>query len=133
MNIDYNAIGLRIRKLRCQKLWTQEKLAEKADIAPDYLCRIELGKKRPSLRSILLIAEALDTTVDDLLIDVQKKNICLDKNQETNCDSEIIPSRSKSFLACLMALTFCFSARACGISILYMSLGFHISPVDSIW
>ena len=75
MNIDYNAIGLRIRKLRCQKLWTQEKLAEKADIAPDYLCRIELGKKRPSLRSILLIAEALDTTVDDLLIDVQKKNI----------------------------------------------------------
>lgn len=75
MNIDYNAIGLRIRKLRSQKLWTQEKLAEKADIAPDYLCRIESGKKHPSLRSLLMIADALDTTVDDLLIDVQKKNI----------------------------------------------------------
>ena len=37
MEIDYTAIGLRIRKLRTQKLWTQEKLSEKAEIAPDYL------------------------------------------------------------------------------------------------
>ena len=73
MKIDYIAIGLRIRKLRKQKFWTQEKLAEKADIAPDYLCRIELGKKHPSLKSVLLIANALNITVDDLLIDVQKK------------------------------------------------------------
>ena len=29
MKIDYNAIGLRIRKLRMQKYWTQEKLAER--------------------------------------------------------------------------------------------------------
>ena len=74
MKIDYNAIGLRIRKLRMQKYWTQEKLAERAEIAPDYLCRIELEKKHPSLKSILLIAEALETTADDLLIDVQKTN-----------------------------------------------------------
>lgn len=72
MNIDYHAIGLRIRKLRRQKQWTQEKLAEKAEIAPDYLCRIELGKKHPSLKTILLVAGALDTTADDLLADVQR-------------------------------------------------------------
>ncbi len=75
MEINYTAIGLRIRKLRRQKFWTQEKLSEKAEIAPDYLCRIELGKKHPSLKTILLIANALNTTVDDLLIDVQKKSI----------------------------------------------------------
>lgn len=73
MKINYAAIGLRIRKLRRQKSWTQERLAEKAEIAPDYLCRIELGKKHPSLKTILQLASALDTTVDDLLIDVQKK------------------------------------------------------------
>ncbi|MCM1044342.1 MAG: helix-turn-helix domain-containing protein [Candidatus Gastranaerophilales bacterium] len=73
MKIDYIAIGLRIRKLRKQKFWTQEKLSEKAEIAPDYLCRIESGKKHPSLKTILLIANALDTTVDDLLRDIQKK------------------------------------------------------------
>lgn len=75
MNIDYIAIGMRIRKLRMQKFWTQEKLAEKAEIAPDYLCRIELGKKHPSLKTILLIADAMDITANDLLIDVQKKDI----------------------------------------------------------
>ncbi len=41
MKINYSAVGLRIRKLRRQKFWTQEKLAEKAEIAPDYICRIE--------------------------------------------------------------------------------------------
>lgn len=83
MKIDYSAIGLRIRKLRTQKLWTQEKLAEKAEIAPDYLCRIELGRKRPSLTTILLIAGALGTTVDDLLIDVLKKDMSnLDKEEK---------------------------------------------------
>ena len=84
MKIDYIAIGLRIRKLRKQKFWTQEKLAEKADIAPDYLCRIELGKKHPSLKSVLLIANALNITVDDLLIDVQKKNVSDFKKEETS-------------------------------------------------
>lgn len=82
MKIDYTAIGLRIRKLRRQKLWTQENLAEKAEIAPDYLCRIELGKKHPSLKTLLMIANALDTTVDDLLVDVQKKNILVIENEE---------------------------------------------------
>lgn len=82
MKIDYTAIGLRIRKLRRQKLWTQENLAEKAEITPDYLCRIELGKKHPSLKTLLLIANALDTTVDDLLVDVQKKSILVIENEE---------------------------------------------------
>lgn len=82
MTIDYTAIGLRIRKLRRQKFWTQEKLAEKAEIAPDYLCRIELGRKHPSLKTILLIANALEITADDLLIDVQKRNIPASETDE---------------------------------------------------
>lgn len=84
MKIDYIAIGLRIRKLRKQKFWTQEKLSEKAEIAPDYLCRIESGKKHPSLKTILLIANALDTTVDDLLGDMQKQNVLTVGNEENS-------------------------------------------------
>lgn len=82
MKIDYTSIGLRIRKLRKQKFLTQEKLAEKAEIAPDYLCRIELGKKHPSLKAILLIANALDTTVDSLLIDAQKQDDFFVRSEE---------------------------------------------------
>lgn len=48
MKIDHIAIGLRISTLRKQKSWTQEKLAERAEIAPDYLCRIELWKNIPA-------------------------------------------------------------------------------------
>ncbi|MCM1183459.1 MAG: helix-turn-helix domain-containing protein [Roseburia sp.] len=84
MKIDYAAIGLRIRKLRKQKFWTQEKLSEKAEIAPDYLCRIELGRKHPSLKTLLLIANALDTSVDNLLVDVQKKSVfSLEKEEKS--------------------------------------------------
>lgn len=82
MKINYNAIGQRIRELRRRKCWTQEKLAEKSKIAPDYLCRIELGKKHPSLETIVLIANALDTTVNDLLFDVQKTDISVTKKEE---------------------------------------------------
>ena len=87
MIIDYAAIGLRIRKLRRQKYWTQEKLAEKAEIAPDYLCRIESGKKHPSLTTILLIAGALDTTVDDLLADVLRKDTSTMAKEEKSADN----------------------------------------------
>ena len=42
------------------------------------------------------------------------------------------PSLMSSFLACLIAFSFCFSFKGSGISILYKSVGFHASPVDSI-
>lgn len=99
MKIDYIAIGMRIRKLRKQKFWTQEKLAEKAEIAPDYLCRIELGKKHPSLRTMLLIANALDTTVNDLLIDVQKKNIPAVENEEQFLFAECTETQKRFLMA----------------------------------
>ena len=70
----YKNLGLNISFYRKLRGFSQEKLAEKAEIAPDYLCRIESGKKHPSLTTILLIAGALDTTVDDLLADVLKKD-----------------------------------------------------------
>jgi len=36
----------------------------------------------------------------------------------------ITPLETRSFTACLIALSFCFSSISCGISILYKSLGF---------
>ncbi len=43
-----------------------------------------IGEKHPSLKSVLLIANALNITVDDLLIDVQKKNVSDFKKEETS-------------------------------------------------
>lgn len=99
MTIDYVSIGLRIRKLRRQKFWTQEKLAEKAEIAPDYLCRIELGRKHPSLKTILLIANAMDITADDLLIDVQKRNIPAAETDEKSLFAGCTEKQKRPILA----------------------------------
>ena len=41
MNIDYKAIGQRIRAKRKAKNMTQEKLAEAANLAPNHISNIE--------------------------------------------------------------------------------------------
>ncbi len=56
-----------LRAERAKKRYTQEKLAEMADITPEYLARIESEKYSPSLVVIVNLALALGITVDKLL------------------------------------------------------------------
>jgi cheR methyltransferase, SAM binding domain len=53
MNIDYEAIGRRIRTRRIQKAMTQEQLAALIEREPAYLSRIEHGNQKPSLDTLL--------------------------------------------------------------------------------
>lgn len=69
MNIDYKAIGKRIRTLRKAKNITQEKLAEAANLAPNHISNIENGATKLSLPALLQIAILLDTDVNSLLYD----------------------------------------------------------------
>ncbi|MDR0550413.1 MAG: helix-turn-helix domain-containing protein [Spirochaetaceae bacterium] len=52
-------LGTNIRNYRLEKGWTQEKLAEAAQTATNYLGLIECGKKFPSAGMIERIASAL--------------------------------------------------------------------------
>ena len=54
-----------IRAERARKKYSQEKLAEMADITPEYLARIE--KYSPSLVVITKLAIALEVNVDKLI------------------------------------------------------------------
>ncbi|MBQ9015652.1 MAG: helix-turn-helix transcriptional regulator [Firmicutes bacterium] len=67
--LDYAAIGLRIKNARKRKGMTQERLAEKVDLSTPHMSHIESGKTKVSLPSLVLIANALETTVDSLLHD----------------------------------------------------------------
>ena len=58
-----------IKKYRLNKNLTQEKLSEISSISSDYLSEIERGKRIPSLKRLLLIAEALDVELYKLFID----------------------------------------------------------------
>lgn len=69
MDIDYKAIGVRVRLARKKKNYTQERLAEIVSLAPNHISNIETGSTKLSLPAIISIASALDTNVDSLLYD----------------------------------------------------------------
>ena len=56
-----------LRAERARKQISQEKLAEMADITPEYLARIEKEKYSPSLIVIVNLALALNISVDKLI------------------------------------------------------------------
>ncbi len=64
--IDYISIGKRIRELRKNKNWTQAVLAEKSGIEPSNISHIERGATKLSLPTLINIANALETTLDEL-------------------------------------------------------------------
>lgn len=65
--MDFKSIGKQIRILRTQAGYSQEALAEAADLSPSYLSHIERGRKKISLKSLVQIADALGVTTDRLL------------------------------------------------------------------
>ncbi len=70
MKLDYKAIGQRVRNERNKKGISQEWLAEMADLSVNSVSHIECGNTKFSLPSIVAIANALNITVDCLLMDV---------------------------------------------------------------
>jgi transcriptional regulator with XRE-family HTH domain len=58
-----------IRRLRKERGLSQEALAERADLAADYLGFIERGENVPTLTVILKLARALRTAPAELLRD----------------------------------------------------------------
>ena len=67
--MDRAAFGKRIKEARNKAHFTQEVLAEKADIAVTYLGEIERGEKTPSLDVLISLAESLEVSCDYLLRD----------------------------------------------------------------
>ena len=67
MNIDYEAVGMKVRFYRLQAKMSQETLAEHADVSRVYISGIERGEKPPSLDTIVCLANALQVSVDELL------------------------------------------------------------------
>lgn len=67
--IDYARIGKRIKAARKQRGISQQALAEIIACTPSYISFIETGVRSMSLDTFILIANALDISSDELLID----------------------------------------------------------------
>lgn len=59
-------IGENIKRLREEKGWTQEYLAEKSEVHVSYVGQIERGLRYPSLKVLFKITDALAVKVDSV-------------------------------------------------------------------
>jgi transcriptional regulator with XRE-family HTH domain len=58
--------GKKIKKLRIQKNWSQERLAEETDFHRTYIGMIERGERNLSLLNIQKFADAFNLPIEDL-------------------------------------------------------------------
>ena len=63
-------LGSAIRRYRKRADFTLETLAEKADLHPNFLGRVERGEEYISLTALRRIAKALGAHVRDLVADI---------------------------------------------------------------
>lgn len=59
-----------MNRLRNARGWTQEKLAEKADLHRRYVQKIEGGEKRPTINTLAKLRSAFDVSWDELLVGI---------------------------------------------------------------
>ena len=69
MELDYHAIGVRVRQFRKARGLTQQTLAELSNQEPSNISHIERGATKLSLPTLVSLANALGVTADDILCD----------------------------------------------------------------
>ena len=77
--LSFSKIGNRIKENRLKKGLSREKLAEKANLSVSLINHVERAESTISLPSLIQIANALEISIDTLLIDelLSKKSIYL--------------------------------------------------------
>lgn len=67
--MDKADLGKKLREARLKKGYTQQVLAEKADVAEMYISQLERGLKMPSMNLFIKLITALDISSDYILRD----------------------------------------------------------------
>ncbi len=60
-------LGQRIRDLRAQKGLTQSELAERSDVASNYIAMLERGERNPTYLTLLKIAVGCGVSLSELV------------------------------------------------------------------
>lgn len=67
--MNYEMLGRKIRKYRKQKKYTLEQLAERLDVSTTFIGQIERASGKPSLETLVRIANVLEVSTDELLFE----------------------------------------------------------------
>jgi transcriptional regulator with XRE-family HTH domain len=89
-------VGERIRTLRKAKGWTQEDLAEKANINNSYFGGIERGDRNISLETLDKVIKALDVAPSEILHfkEIEVDNEVMDKKQLLEIHKSLLIDRN---------------------------------------
>ncbi|MEG0271208.1 MAG: helix-turn-helix transcriptional regulator, partial [Clostridia bacterium] len=60
-------MGMRVRKQRTARRWTQEQLAEKIGVSTSFVGHIERGSRKASLETMVSLANVLKVNLDYLM------------------------------------------------------------------
>lgn len=88
-------IGARIKRSRKQIGLTQTKLAENAGISRSYLADVEADRYNPSLKTLIVLAQALGITVS-----------CLIEESNPDTSSNVVAPIAPNHLATTIAANF---------------------------
>ncbi|MFQ5852699.1 MAG: helix-turn-helix domain-containing protein [Candidatus Binatia bacterium] len=67
------AFGKNVKRLREQRNWSQEQLAERSGLHRTYISGIERGARNPTILIAAKLAQALNVHPADLFVGEQKK------------------------------------------------------------
>lgn len=63
-----NMLSKRLKELRKERSWTQQELAQKANLSFNAVTKIEQGAaKHPTLKTLLKLAETFEISLDKLV------------------------------------------------------------------
>jgi len=65
-------LGTVLKDARLKKKVTQAKLAEVCDLDEDYVSKIERGVRQPSISTLFVISDALNTPIAGIIAEVDK-------------------------------------------------------------
>ena len=81
MDINYKAIGVRIKAARARKGVTQGYIANLIGLSTPHISNIETGNTKLGLPTIIHLANVLDVSVDELLCDNIKRSEKIFQNE----------------------------------------------------
>lgn len=101
--IDYPALGKRIRMARKANGISQEQLGELCSISTAHIGHIERGTRIPSLETLFKISSVLHVTVDSLLFDSCSERVNFFENISARLEGKD-GDKVKVFLSAVKAL-----------------------------
>lgn len=102
--MDLKAVGQRIKDAREAKNLTQEELAALVNLSSTHVSVIERGLKITKLDTFVAIANALDVSADELLVDVVAHSVTGVSNRLSDKISSLPMKEQKKIIKVIQAL-----------------------------